>query len=135
MARGVNKCILLGRCGKDPVINETSGGFAIASFSLATSESWKNKVSGEKEERTEWHNITFFGKLADVVRQYVKKGSLLYVEGKINYQKYQDKETGQDKFITKILGDSIQLLDSKKDSEEPKQAEMVDDFGDKDIPF
>lgn len=112
--RGVNKVILLGTVGKDPEIRSISnGGNTVASFSIATSEAWKDKNTGQLTENTEWHNIKIFGKLSEVVANYVRKGSKIYVEGKIKTDKWQDKNTGQDKYTTYILADSLQLLDSK----------------------
>ena len=137
MARGVNKVILVGYVGKDPVVKTAQNETKIANLSLATSEQWKDKQSGEKVEKTEWHNLTFFSKLADVVDAFVRKGSMLYVEGKLQTQKYQDKNTGVDKYVTKVIIDQIQMLNNKSDdSEAPKAASApVDDFDDQDIPF
>lgn len=108
MARGVNKCILLGRVGKDPEVRYTRSDTTVASFSLATSEVWKDK-SGNKNEATEWHHITAFGKLADIVRQYVTKGMELYVEGSIKTEQWTDKE-GNTRYTTKIMAKDIQML-------------------------
>jgi single-strand DNA-binding protein len=110
MARGVNKVILIGNLGKDPEVRYTPGGAAVVSFSIATTESWKDKQSGEKVEKTEWHNITAFGKLAEICGEYLKKGSQVYVEGRIQTDKYQDKQTGQDRYSTKIIINEMQML-------------------------
>lgn len=121
----VNKAILIGHVGKDPEIRFMADGKAIASFSIATSENWKDK-NGEKQVKTDWHNITIFGKLAEIVQQYVKKGQLLYVEGKITTDKYTDK-SGVEKYSTKIIVDQMQMLGGKQDGTqaEPKRAEPV----------
>ena len=116
--RGVNKVIILGTVGKDPEIRSIGNGQnTVASFSMATSESWKDKNTGQSTEQTEWHNVKIFGKLSEVVANYVRKGSKLYIEGKIKTDKWTDKQTGQDKYITYILADSLQLLDSKPQSQ------------------
>lgn len=107
----VNKAILIGRLGKDPEIRYSPNGEAIAGVSLATTEVWKDK-QGQKQERTEWHNLTFFGRSAEVAGQYLKKGSQIYVEGRIRTEKYTDKQ-GVERYSTKIMVDSMQMLDSK----------------------
>ena len=110
----VNKAILIGHLGPDPEMRYLPDGSAVANISIATSEKWKDKA-GEKQERTEWHRITFFGKLAEVVGEYLKKGAPVYVEGRIQTDKWQDKE-GQDRYTTKIIADRMQMLGSKQDS-------------------
>lgn len=122
MATGINRVIILGRCGQDPEVKNTPGGLAIVTLSLATSESWTDKTSGEKMSKTEWHNITFFGKLGELIGNTVKKGSLLYVEGKLVTQKWDDKKTGEKRSALKIHGDSVQFLDSRQHSQVPDQA-------------
>ena len=109
---GVNKVILVGNLGQKPEIRYTKDGKPVASFSIATSESWKDKESGENREITEWHNITFFGKIAEVVGQYLDKGSKVYVEGKLKTDKWED-ESGNKRSATKVIGNSMQMLDSK----------------------
>jgi single-strand DNA-binding protein len=109
--RGLNKAMLLGYVGKDPELRYTSSGTAVASFSLATNESWKDK-EGERQERTEWHNCTAWGKLAEIVGEYVKKGSKLYVEGKIQTESYE--KDGVKKYTTKIVVAQLLMLDSKE---------------------
>ena len=109
MARGVNKVILIGNLGKDPEVRYMPSGGAVASCSLATSESWKDKQTGEQQERTEWHNLTFFGRLAEIAGEYLKKGSQIYVEGSIRTEKWQDKE-GKDRYTTKIVVNEMQML-------------------------
>lgn len=114
----VNKAIILGFVGNEPEIKQTKSGDNVANFSVATSTSWKDKSSGEKKEATEWHRVTAFGNLANVVANYVKKGSKVYVEGSIKTEKYTDKD-GVEKYATKIIvqgfNSTIQLLDSKKE--------------------
>jgi len=107
----VNRATILGSLGKDPEIRNTASGQAVASFSVATSEKYKNK-SGEMVEQTEWHNITLWGKLAEVAGQYLSKGKLVYIEGRIQTRKWQDKE-GKDRYTTEIVGDKMQLLSPK----------------------
>jgi single-strand DNA-binding protein len=108
----VNKVLLLGNVGKDPEIRYSNDGTAFANLTLATSEKWKDKQTGEQKEKTEWSNLVFSGRLAEVVGQYVKKGSKLYVEGKLNTRKWQDQQ-GQDRYTTEIKVLSMEMLDSK----------------------
>ena len=112
MARGVNKVILIGNLGNDPDIRYTAGGAAVANISLATAESWKDKNSGEQQERTEWHRVVFFGRLAEIVGEYLRKGSQVYVEGRLQTRKWQDKE-GHDRYTTEIVANEMQMLGSK----------------------
>ncbi len=112
MARGVNKVILVGNLGKDPEVRYMPSGGAVANTSLATSESWKDKTTGEQQERTEWHNLTFYGRLAEIAGEYLKKGSQIYVEGSIRTEKWQDKE-GKDRYTTKIIVNEMQMLGSR----------------------
>ncbi|MFB9886601.1 single-stranded DNA-binding protein [Balneatrix alpica] len=118
MARGgVNKVILVGNLGADPEVRYMPNGNAVANISLATSESWKDRNSGQMQERTEWHRVVFFGRLAEVVGQYARKGSKLYVEGKLQTRKWQD-QSGQDRYTTEVvvdMGGSMQFLDSPRD--------------------
>ena len=100
--RGVNKVILLGNLGKDPDIKYMPNGNAVANITLATSETWNDKSSGEKKEKTEWHRVVFFGKLAEIVGQYLKKGSKIYIEGKLQTRKWQGQD-GQDKYTTEVV--------------------------------
>lgn len=116
----VNKFIGLGFCGKEPEIKETQDGKTVANFSLAMSESWKDKATGEKREKTEWIKVVAFGNLANIVKNYVKKGSKVYVEGSIQTRKWTDKENVE-RYTTEVIlqgfNSNIQLLDSKKDGE------------------
>lgn len=113
---GINKVILVGTLGQDPVVRAMPSGDSVASFSVATSEQWIDKISNEKKESTEWHRIVVFGRLADVVRNYLKKGSKVYLEGSIHTRKWQDKESGQDRYSTEIKASSLEMLDSRPDA-------------------
>ncbi len=106
MSRGINKVILVGSLGKDPEVKYLPNGNAVANISLATSESWKDRNTGQKQEKTEWHRIVVFGKLAEIAGQYLTKGAQAYFEGKLQTRKWQDKATGQDKYTTEIVVDS-----------------------------
>ena len=107
----VNKAILIGNLGKDPDVRYSPDGSAITNITLATTENWKDK-SGEKQEKTEWHRVAFFGKLAEIAGEYLKKGSQVYVEGRIQTRKWQDKD-GQDRYTTEIVADRMQMLGSR----------------------
>jgi single-strand DNA-binding protein len=108
----VNKVILIGNLGRDPETRYLPSGDAVTNISIATSEKWKDK-GGEQQEHTEWHRIAFFGKLAEIAGEYLKKGSPVYVEGRIRTRKWQDKESGQDRYSTEIVADRMQLLGSR----------------------
>jgi single-strand DNA-binding protein len=108
----VNKAILVGRLGKDPETRYMTNGEAVTNATLATSENWKDKA-GEKQEKTEWHNLVFYRRLAEVAGEYLKKGSQIYVEGKIQTRKWQDKESGKDRYTTEIIVNEMQMLGSK----------------------
>jgi single-strand DNA-binding protein len=112
MARGVNKVILVGNLGKDPETRYMPSGSAVTNLTLATSESWKDKQSGEAQERTEWHKIAMFGRLAEIAAEYLRKGSQVYIEGKLRTRKWQDKE-GKDRYTTEIVADEMQMLGGK----------------------
>ena len=118
----VNKVILIGNLGKDPEMKFMQNGKAVANFSIATSESWKDKSSGEKKEKTEWHNIVTFEKLAEICGQYLKKGSTVYIEGKLQTRKWQDK-SGVDRYTTEILANEMKMLGGKKDNSVEKSEE------------
>ena len=113
MARGVNKAIIVGNLGRDPEVRYTANGSAVANVTVATSESWKDKQSGERQERTEWHRVVFFGRLAEIAEEYLKKGAQVYIEGSIRTQKWQDKESGQDRYTTEIVARDMQMLGSR----------------------
>jgi single-strand DNA-binding protein len=140
MKNGVNKAILIGRVGKDPEIRHTAAGQTVATLSLATSETWKDK-DGAKQERTEWHRLVIWGKLAEaVVQPYVRKGDALYVEGRIQTRKWQGQD-GQDRYSTEINVSDLQMLGGSRQAEPPNrgtaddyQAPTGGDFND-DIPF
>jgi single-strand DNA-binding protein len=106
----VNKVILVGNLGRDPEVRYMPSGDAIATLSIATTDNWMDKQTGQRQENTEWHRVVFFGKTAEVAAQYLKKGSQVYIEGMIRTRKWQDKETGQDRFSTEIRGDRMQML-------------------------
>ena len=109
----VNKVILLGNLGRDPETRYTTGGDAVTNLSIATSEQWKDKATGENQERTEWHSVAMFGRLAEVAAEYLRKGSKVYNEGKLRTRKWQDKTDGKDRYTTEIIADDMQMLDSK----------------------
>ncbi|MDH5190163.1 MAG: single-stranded DNA-binding protein [Gammaproteobacteria bacterium] len=148
MARGVNKVILVGNLGKDPEVRYMPSGGAVTNVTLATSEQWKDKQSGEKRENTEWHRIVFFGRLAEIAGEYLKKGSQIYVEGRLQTRKWQGQD-GQDRYTTEIVANEMQMLGGRSGaggsysndmpesegsmSKEPAMA-SADDFDD-DIPF
>ena len=122
--RGINKVILVGNLGQDPEIRYMPNGNAVANFSVATSESWKDKQTGENRDKTEWHRIVVFGKLAEIVGEYVKKGTQVYLEGQLQTRKWQD-QSGQDHYTTEVvinsLGGTMQILGSRQHDGEPKQ--------------
>lgn len=109
MARGINKVILVGNIGKDPETRYMPNGKAVTNFSVATSEGWTDKQSGDKQERTEWHNVVLFEKLAEIAAEYLRKGSQVYIEGSLRTRKWQDKE-GKDRYTTEIVGRDMQML-------------------------
>jgi single-strand DNA-binding protein len=109
MARGVNKVILIGNLGADPETRAMPSGTTVANLRIATSESWRDKQTGEQQERTEWHRVAFFGRLAEVAGEYLRKGSQVYIEGSLRTRKWQDKE-GKDRYSTEIVGNDLQML-------------------------
>jgi single-strand DNA-binding protein len=156
MARGINKVILVGNLGNDPDTRYSQGGSAITTISVATSESWRDKQSGEMQERTEWHRVKFFGKLAEIAAEYLRKGSQVYIEGSLRTDKYTDKN-GVERYTTDIIASEMQMLGGRGGGEggeraprpqrqessaaprrQPAQAPAAPDFGDgfdDDIPF
>ena len=116
MARGINKVIIVGNVGKDPETRYTAGGAAITTLSVATSEQWKDKQTGENKEHTEWHRVKFFGRLAEIAGEYLRKGSQVYVEGKLRTDKYTDKE-GVERYSTDIIAEEMQMLGSRQGAE------------------
>ncbi len=115
MARGVNKAIIIGTLGRDPEIKYTASGSAVVNINVATNESWKDKNTGEMNERTEWHRIVMFGKLAEIAAQYLKKGSQAYFEGRLQTRKWQD-QSGQDRYTTEIVANEMQMLGGRPDA-------------------
>ena len=109
MARGVNKVILIGNLGADPETRAMPSGSTVANLRIATSESWRDKTSGEQQERTEWHRVALFGRLAEIASEYLRKGSQVYIEGSLRTRKWQDK-TGNDRYSTEIVGNDMQML-------------------------
>ena len=148
MARGVNKVILVGNLGKDPEVRYMPNGNAVANITLATSESWKDKTSGEQQEKTEWHRVVMFRRLGEIAGEYLRKGSQVYVEGSLRTNKWQDK-SGNDRYTTEIVASEMQMLGGRSsgDSYAPAQAPapaasrpepaaaLVEDSFDDDIPF
>lgn len=120
MANSVNKVILVGRLGKDPEVKYTQGGTPVAKFTVATNEVWKDQ-NGEKQERTEWHNIVAWTKLAEICGQYLNKGSRVYIEGRIQTRSWEDKE-GNKRYITEIRADSMVMLSGKPDEARPEKS-------------
>lgn len=117
MARGVNKVILIGNLGADPDIRYLGSGDPVANISVATSESWRDKQTGQQQDRTEWHRIVIYGKMADVASKYMKKGTKVYIEGALRTRKWQDK-TGQERYTTEIICNDLQLIDSRGQASE-----------------
>lgn len=144
---GVNKAIILGNVGNDPEVTQLENGTTIASLSVATSEQWKDKNTGEKQEKTEWHRITAFGRLAEIIADYIKKGSKIYIEGRIQTDKYEKE--GVTHYSTKIIASQMQMLDSRDSNSQTgntqqsaqsqhKQAQQsggFDNFDDDLVPF
>ena len=157
MARGINKVILVGNLGADPETRYTAGGSAVTNVSLATSESWRDKNTGETQERTEWHRVVFFNRLAEIAGEYLRKGRQVYIEGQLRTRKWQD-QSGQDRYTTEVVANEMQMLGGREDGmsgggapasggfrDQPRPAqpkpqpaaapEATPDFDDDDIPF
>ena len=128
MARGVNKVILVGNLGKDPEVRYSPNGGAVANITIATSESWKDKTTGEKQEKTEWHRVVFFGRLAEIAGEYLKKGAQVYIEGRLQTRKWQDKE-GKDRYTTEIVAGEMQMLGSREGRGAPSEFDQSGDEG------
>jgi single-strand DNA-binding protein len=122
MARGINKVILIGNLGKDPETRYTPAGLAITNITLATTDSWKDKQTGERQDKTEWHRIAMFGKLAEISAEYLRKGSQVYIEGRIQTRKWQDQQ-GQDKYSTEIVANDMQMLGGRAGAGAPAMGE------------
>lgn len=118
MARGVNKVILVGNLGNDPETKYMPSGDAVTNLSVATSESWKDKQTGEQKDRTEWHRVAMFGRLAEIAAEYLRKGSQVYIEGKIRTRKWQDQQ-GNDKYTTEIIANEMQMLGGRSGAGAP----------------
>lgn len=144
--RGVNKVILVGNCGGDPETRHLPSGGAVTNLTLATSETWKDKDTGAQQEKTEWHRVVFFNRLAEIVNEYVKKGAKLYIEGSLRTRSWE--QDGIKRYATEIVASDMQLLDSRNDSQEgearkhPQQnrenrsvASPAPDFEDDEVPF
>ena len=136
---GVNRVIILGNLGNDPEMRTMPNGEQVANISVATSESWTDKNSGERKTQTEWHRIVFYRRQAEVAGEYLRKGSKVYVEGRLKTRKWQD-QNGQDRYTTEIQGDVLQMLDSRQQDKsstgsKPKNPEESADNFDDDIPF
>ena len=112
MARGINKVILIGNLGQDPEVRFTPSGTAVANLNLATSDTWMDRQSGQRQERTEWHRVVLFNKTAEIAQQYLKKGSKVYIEGRLQTRKWQD-QNGQDRYRTELVANAMQMLDSR----------------------
>ncbi len=139
MSRGVNKVILVATVGKEPEIKYMPSGGAVCNLSAATNESWKDKQTGEKKERTEWHRLTFYNRLAEIVGEYIHKGSQIYIEGSLRTRDYEKE--GQKHYVTEIIVGNMQMLGGKQESQKEKapiaseSSETSGDFQDDDIPF
>jgi len=149
MARGINKVILVGHLGKDPEVRYMASGGAVCNVTVATSEAWKDKQTGEQKERTEWHNVVFYNRLAEIAGEYLRKGSQVYVEGRLQTRKWQDK-SGNDRYTTEIIASEMQMLGGRggggssdfggssasasRPQSAPAPAAVADEFDD-DIPF
>jgi single-strand DNA-binding protein len=147
MARGINKVILIGNLGRDPETRYSKGGNAVTSFSVATSENWRDRESGEQQERTEWHNVTCFARLAEIAGEYLRKGSKVYIEGGLRTSSWE--KDGQKRYRTEVMARDMQMLDSRGGGaptgvesssqaappEQDKAPTLSDDDFDDDIPF
>lgn len=152
MARGINKVILVGNLGADPETRYTASGSAITNIRIATTEAWKDKTSGEQQERTEWHRVVFFNRLAEIAGEYLRKGSQVYVEGTLRTRKWQDKD-GHDRYSTEVVANEMQMLggrggdnpdrsaqgggfrDTQHSAQQVADAPADDGFAEDDIPF
>ena len=123
---GINKVILLGNLGQDPEIRTTAGGVPVANVSIATSNSWKDKISGNTEVQTEWHRVVFFNRLAEIVGEYLKKGSKIYVEGQLRTNSWEDQKTGEKKYRTEIIAREMQMLGSRGEMSQQNQESELD---------
>ena len=143
MARGINKVIIVGNLGADPDTKSMPSGNMVANFSVATSESWNDRDTGERQEKTEWHRVVFFGRLAEIADQYLRKGSQVYVEGKLQTRKWEDRD-GNERWTTEIVGNQLEMLGERMGSgssqsnnmdQSTSKSNFNDDEFDDDIPF
>ena len=153
MAKGINKAIIVGHLGRDPEVRYSANGSAIANVSIATTESWKDKQTGDRQDKTEWHRVVFFNRLAEIAGEYLKRGAQVYIEGRLQTRKWEDKD-GHERYTTEIVANDMQMLGSRGDaggqsqagggggfrkSPAPQQAPakpaVDNDFADDDIPF
>lgn len=135
MSRGINKVILIGNVGRDPEIRYTTSGATVANLSLATSDNWKDKNTGERQERTEWHRLVAFSKVADVISAHVEKGAQLYIEGRLQTRKWEDAD-GNDRWTTEVVVNDMQMLGRREvPAEKPKQPALAGDDFDDSLPF
>ena len=147
MARGINKVILVGNLGADPETRYTASGSAVTNIRLATTESWRDRQSGDRQEKTEWHRVVFFNRLAEVAGEYLRKGSQVYVEGKIQTRKWQD-QSGQDRYTTEVVANEMQMLGGRagggdtapaasgfRESQPAPSPDRDESFKEDDIPF
>ena len=143
MARGVNKVIIVGNLGADPDAKSMPSGNMVANFSVATTESWNDRDTGERQEKTEWHRVVFFGRIAEIADQYLKKGSQVYVEGKLQTRKWEDRD-GNERWTTEIVGSQLEMLGDRMSSgsgqsnnmdQSTSKSNFSDDEFDDDIPF
>jgi len=141
--KGINKAIIIGNLGADPEVRYTPSNTAVCNITVATSEQWKDKQTGERQEKTEWHRIVMFNRLAEIAGEYLKKGSKVYIEGRLQTRKWQGQD-GQDRYTTEIVANEMQMLDSRGGNTQSGagntqsgagNAQGGDDFDDKDIPF
>lgn len=129
----MNKVILIGRVGKDPEVRTIDNGNTVANFSIATSESYKDKTTGEKKEVTEWHNVVLWGKIAEIAQQYVKKGDLISIVGKNRTRSWE--KDGVTRYTTEVLGDELRMLGGKSGSQEPQSSTPSSDDDNQELPF
>lgn len=146
MARGINKVILVGNLGADPETRYTASGSAVTNIRLATTEAWRDRQSGDRQEKTEWHRVVFFNRLAEIAGEYLRKGSQVYVEGKLQTRKWQD-QSGQDRYTTEVVANEMQMLGGRGGAgdqpssggsfreNQPSATDAESDFQDDDIPF
>ena len=126
MARGVNKAIIVGNLGRDPEVRYAANGNPIANVAVATTDSWRDKQSGERQEKTEWHRVVFFGRLAEIAGEYLRKGSQVYIEGRLQTRKWEDQKTGQERYTTEIVANDMQMLGSRGGGGEMPSADTGD---------